>query len=91
MARQNVSKDAYLRILNATLTRHPDYMAGMAFHNIIPDGPHTYEVILPASVSDRRRAEQVFDAVAHEVRRHYVCTRARRIEEDQEPETTANA
>lgn len=48
MARQKVSRDAYLRILHATLTHHPGDSAGMAFQHIIPDGLHTYESVLPA-------------------------------------------
>jgi hypothetical protein len=56
MARHTVSKDAYLRILNETLTHHPAYSDGMAFHNILPDGSHSYEIVLPASVPDRVRA-----------------------------------
>jgi hypothetical protein len=86
MPRHTVSKAEYLRILNETLARHPAYSAGMAFHNILPDGSHSYEIVMPASVPDRVRAEQVFDAVANEVRQRYACvprgqaiTRRRRL------------
>jgi hypothetical protein len=41
MARHNVSREEYLRILNETLSCHPAYSAGMAFQNILPDGSHS--------------------------------------------------
>ena len=90
MPRHKVSKDDYLCILNETLLRHPAYSAGMAFQNILPDGPHSYEVVLPASVPDRVRAEQVFDVVANEVRQRYVCARAARAGDDEETETSGS-
>jgi hypothetical protein len=86
--RHTVSKDAYLRILNETLLRHPAYYAGMAFHNILPDGSHSYEIVMPTSVPDRVRAEQVFDEVANEVRQRYVCARSVSTEDNKEMETT---
>ena len=87
MARHKVSREEYLRILNETLSRHPAYSAGMAFQNILPDGSHSYEIVMPVSVPDRVRAEQVFDAVANEVRRHYVCARTTSTEGDRETES----
>ena len=87
MARHTVSKDEYLRILNETLRRHPAYSAGMAFHNILPDGLHSYAIVMPASVPDAVQATQVFDAVAHAVRRQYVCARTTRTADDQKTET----
>ena len=90
MARHTVSKGAYLRILNETLTQHPAYSDGMAFHNILPDGSHSYEIIVPASVPDRVRAGHVFDAVANEVRRRYVCARAASPGDDEETETSGS-
>ena len=86
MPRHTVSKAEYLRILNETLSRHPAYSAGMTFHNILPDGSHSYEIVMPASVPDRVRAEQAFDAVANEVRRQYVCARTTSTEDDKERE-----
>ena len=83
MPRHTVSKDEYLRILNETLRRHPAYSAGMAFHTILPDGPHSYAIVMPASVPDGVQAAQVFDAVAHAVRRQYVCARTTRTADDQ--------
>jgi hypothetical protein len=56
MARQKVPKDADLRIFNATLSHHPDDMVGMAFHHIIPDEPHIYEIALPRQYVTARRA-----------------------------------
>ena len=88
MARQKVSTDEYLRILNETLTHHPAYSAGMAFQNIIPDGSHSYEIIVPASVPDRVRAGHVFDTVANEVRQRYVYARAASTGDDEETETS---
>jgi hypothetical protein len=88
MPRHKVSTDEYLRILNETLTHHPAYSAGMAFLNILPDGSHSYEIVVPASVPDRVRAGHVFDAVANEVRQRYVCARAARIGDDEETETS---
>ena len=64
MPRHTVSKDEYLRILNETLTHHPAYSEGMAFQNILPDGLHSYAIVVPASVPDRVRAGHVFDAAA---------------------------
>ena len=87
MAQHKVSREEYLRILNETLSRHPAYSAGMAFQNILPDGSHSYAIVMPASVPDRVRAEQVFDAVANEVRRHYVCARTTSTEDDKETES----
>ena len=86
MPRHRVSKDEYLRILNEILLRHPAYSAGMAFQNILPDRSHSYEIVLPASVPDRVRAGHVFDAVANEVRRRYVCARATSPGGDEETE-----
>jgi len=88
MLRHTVSKAAYLRILNETLSRHPAYSAGMAFHNILPDGSHSYEIVMPASIPDRVRAEQVFDAVANEVRQRYVCARGASTGDEEETETS---
>jgi hypothetical protein len=88
MARHKVSKAAYLGILNETLSRHPAYSAGMAFHNILPNEPQSYEIVLPASVPDHVRAEHVFDAVAHEVRQRYVCARTARASDDEETESS---
>ena len=88
MPRHKVSKDEYLRILNETLTHHPAYSAGMAFTNILPDGPQSYEIIIPASVPDHVRAAHVFDAVAHDVRRRYVYSRPERTRGDEEAETS---
>jgi hypothetical protein len=90
MPRNKVSKDEYLRILNETLTHHPAYSEGMAFQNILPDGSQSYEVVMPASVPDRIRAEQVFDIVANEVRQHYVCARAVSTGDDEETETSGS-
>ena len=90
MARPKVSKDEYLRILNETLTHHPAYSEGMAFQNILPDGSHSYEIIVPASVPDRVRAGHVFDAVANEVRQRYVCARAASTGDDEETETSGS-
>jgi hypothetical protein len=59
----------------------------MAFHNIVPDGPQSYEIVMPTSVPDRVRAAQVFDAVANAVRRQYVWARTTRTADDQEAET----
>lgn len=73
MSWHKVSREAYLRIVKATLTHHPASSAGMACQYILPDGAHSYEIVMPASVPDRVRAEQVFDAVANAVRRHAVC------------------
>ena len=86
MPRHKVSPDEYLRILNETLSRHPAYSAGMAFQNILPDGSHSYEIVMPASVPDRVRAGHVFDAVANEVRQQYVCARTARKENEEETE-----
>jgi hypothetical protein len=86
MPRHIVSTDEYLRILNETLTHHPAYSEGMAFQNILPDGSHSYEIVLPPSVPDRVRAEQVFDAVANEVRQHYVCAHTARKGNEEETE-----
>ena len=58
--------------------------------NILPEGAHSYEIVLPASVPDRVRAGHVFDAVANEVRQRYVCARAARIEDDEETETSGS-
>jgi len=88
MPRHTVSKAEYLRILNETLSRHPAYSAGMAFNNILPDGSHSYEIVMPASVPDRVRAEQVFDAVANEVRQRYGYARTARTSDDEETETS---
>jgi len=88
MPRHKVSKDDYLRILNETLTHHPAYSEGMAFKNILPDGPHSYEIVLPASVPDRVRAAHVFDAVANDVRRRYVYARPERTGGNEETETS---
>lgn len=88
MARHKVSKDAYLRILHETLLRHPAYSAGMAFQNILPDGSHSYEIVMPASVPDCVRAEQVCDAVANEVRQRYVCAPIASTGDDEETETS---
>jgi hypothetical protein len=88
MPRHTVSKAEYLRILNETLSRHPAYSAGMAFHNILPDGSHSYEIVMPASIPDRVRAEQVFDAVANEVRQRYACARSASTGDDEETETS---
>src|SRR5262245_66442363 len=88
MARHSVSKDAYLCILNETLLRHPAYSAGMAFQNILPDGAHSYEIVIPASVPDRVRAAHVFDAVATEVRQRYVCARTVSPGDEEEKETS---
>jgi hypothetical protein len=90
MPRHKVSKDEYLRILNETLTHHPAYSEGMAFQNILPDGAHSYEIIVPASVPDRVRAGHVFDAVANEVRQRYVCARPARTRDDEETETSGS-
>src|SRR5439155_16137479 len=90
MPRRTVSKDEYLRIFNETLTQHPAYGDGMAFQNILPDGSHRYEIVMPASVPDRVRAEQVFDAVANEGRQRYVCARAARTGDDKETETSGS-
>jgi hypothetical protein len=90
MARYKVSTDEYLRILNETLTHHPAYSAGMAFQDILPDGLHSYEIIVPASVPNRVRAGHVFDAVANEVRQRYVCARAASIGNDKETETSGS-
>ena len=90
MARQKVSTDEYLRILNETLTHHPAYSEGMAFQHILPDGAHSYEIIVPASVPDRVRAGHVFDTVANEVRQRYVCACAARIGDDEETETSGS-
>ena len=90
MPRHKVSKDEYLRILNETLTHHPAYSAGMAFQNIFPDGSHSYEIVLPASVPDRVRVGHVFDAVANEVRRRYVYARPARTGDDEETETSGS-
>ena len=87
MARHRVSKAEYLHILNETLTHHPAYSDGMAFQNILPDGSHSYEIVLPASVPDRVRAGHVFDAVANEVRQRYVCARSASTGDDEETET----
>ena len=62
----------------------------MAFHNILPDGSHSYEIVLPASVPDRMRAGHVFDAVANEVRQRYVCARAVSPGDDEETETSGS-
>jgi hypothetical protein len=40
----------------------------MAFHNILPEESQSDEIVMPASVPDRVRAAQVFDAVANAVR-----------------------
>jgi hypothetical protein len=88
MARHRVSKDAYLRILNETLTHHPAYREGMAFQKILPDGSHSYEIIVPASVPDRVRAGHVFDTVANGVRQRYVCARAASTGDDEETATS---
>jgi len=88
MPRHTVSTDEYLRILNETLTHHPAYSEGMAFQNILPDGLHSYAIVVPASVPDRVRAGHVFDAVANEVRQRYVCARAARTGNDEETETS---
>jgi hypothetical protein len=88
MPRHRVSKDEYLRILNETLTRHPAYSTGMAFQNILPDGSHSYAIVVPASVPDRVRAGHVFDAVANEVRQRYVCARTASTRDDEETETS---
>jgi hypothetical protein len=69
MPRHTVSKDAYLRILHATLTQHPVYRAGMALTTLLPDGSQRSEIVLLASVPDRVRAAHMFDAGANEVRR----------------------
>lgn len=60
----------------------------MAFHNILPDGSHSYEIVMPASVPDRVRAEQVFDAVANEVRQRYVDAPPASTGDDKETETS---
>ena len=60
----------------------------MAFQNILPDGLHSYAIVVPASVPDRVRAGHVFDAVANEVRQRYVCTRAAKTGDDEETETS---
>jgi hypothetical protein len=88
MPRHKVSTDEYLRILNETLTRHPAYSEGMAFQNLSPEGVHSYEIVLPASVPDRVRAGHAFDAVANEVRRRYICVRAASLDKDEEAETS---
>jgi hypothetical protein len=90
MARHKVSRDAYLRILNKSLSEHPAYSEGLAFKHILPDAPHSYEIVIPASVPDRVRAAHVFDAVANEVRQHYMCARAARTGDDEETETSGN-
>jgi hypothetical protein len=90
MARDKVSTDEYLRILNETLTHHPAYSDGMAFQDILPEGSHSYEIVVPASVPDRVRAGHVFDAVANEVRRRYVCARAASPGDDEETETSGS-
>jgi hypothetical protein len=90
MARYKVSKAAYLRILNETLTHHPSYSEGMAFQNILPDEPHSYEIVIPASVPARVRAEHVFDAVANDVRRRYVYARAESTGDDEVTETSGS-
>jgi hypothetical protein len=88
MARHKVSRAEYLRILNEALSRHPAYSAGMAFHNILPDGAQSYAIVMPASVPDHVRAEQVFEAVANEMRQRYVCARAASTGDDEETETS---
>ena len=88
MPRHIVSTDEYLRILNETLTHHPAYSEGMAFQNILPDGAHSYEIVLPASVPDRVRAGHVFDAVANEVRQRYVYAHAASTGDDEETRTS---
>ena len=90
MARPKVSKDEYLRILNETLTHHPAYSDGMAFQNILPDGLHSYAIIVPASVPDRVRAGHVFDAVANEVRQRYVYARTASPGVDEETEASGS-
>ena len=65
---------------------------GWRFTHILPDGPHSYAIVMPASVPDGVQAAQVFDAVAHAVRRQYVCARTTRSRDqstadDQETET----
>jgi hypothetical protein len=88
MPRHTVSKDEYLRILNETLTHHPAYSAGMAFQHILPDASHSCAIVVPASVPDRVRVGHVFDAVANEVRRRYVCARTVSTGDDEETETS---
>ena len=61
MARHTVSKDAYLRILNETLTHHPAYSDGMAFQNILLD--------CCVLVDDRRSLIAPWSAVAWQIRR----------------------
>jgi hypothetical protein len=86
MPRHKVSRDEYLRILNETLTHHPAYSEGMAFTDILPDGPHSYEIVMPTAVPDRVRAGHVFDAVANDVRQHYIYARFERTGDDKETE-----
>ena len=90
MPRHKASKDEYLRILNETLTHHLAYSAGMAFKNIIPDGPQSYEIVMPASVPDRVRAVHMFDTVANDVRRRYVYARPEATGGAEETETSGS-
>ena len=90
MARHKVSRDEYLRILNETLTEHPAYSDGMAFQHILPDEPHSYEIVIPASVPARMRAEHVFDAVANEVRARYVYARPTSPGDNEETEISGS-
>jgi hypothetical protein len=62
----------------------------MAFKNILPDGPHSYEIVIPASVPDRVRAAHMFDAVAKDMRRRYVYARSGRTGGDEEAETSGS-
>jgi hypothetical protein len=90
MPRHKVSQDEYLRILNETLTQHPAYSEGMAFKKILPDGPQSYEIVMPAPVPDRVRAAHVFDAVANDVRRRCVYVGPERTGGDEETETSGS-
>jgi hypothetical protein len=90
MPQHKVSKDEYLRILNETLAHHPAYSAGMTFKNILPDGPHSYEIVIPAPAPDRVRVAHMFDAVANDVRRRYVYARPERTGGDEEAETSGS-
>jgi len=65
---------------------NPSALWFVAYPNFAP--ATSYEIVMPTSVPDRVRAEQVFDEVANEVRQRYVCARSVSTEDNKEMETT---
>jgi hypothetical protein len=78
MARQKVSMQQYLQLLNEALKHHPDYIEGMEFRNIIPELKRCYSLLEPtrppydpAPEAQRRSALRICEEVPTKINQWY--------------------